>query len=334
LFVVTEKAMEKRVVMKEGFKCYSLPIKGFLGKSLLQRLVFPQFFIISILLFVFILVRRRPRVIIGTGGYASFVPLFLGVLLGIPTIISEQDSYPGLTTKLLSRYVTDVHIAHENARHYLKAKRCILSGNPLRDSIFEGKYQDAMEFFNLDEKKKTVLILGGSHGARSINRVFIEVIKNQASSEIEYIFQTGKDDYQWIKESLKDIKVNVRIFSFIERMNLAYTAADLVFSRAGALATAEITARGIPSVLIPYPYATGAHQEKNARYLEKMGASVMLLDSELSEEKVKHLLITLLGDEKRLKNMEKNALSLCRKDAANKIALRILSLSRGKRYVS
>ncbi len=327
LFVVTKKTMEKRVILREGFECYTLPIKGFLGKRFFELLVFPIFFAISIFLFLLILWQKRPRVIVGTGGYVSFVPLFLGILFGIPTLISEQDSYPGLSTRLLSRYVTEVHIAHRKAKQFLKTKRLYLTGNPLRDSIFEGTRMEAREYFNLDKRRKTVLILGGSQGARSINRVFIKVIKKNNFPFVQYLFQTGKDDYKWVKESLKGVKTEVRVLPFIERINLAYAAADLAFSRAGALGIAEITARGIPSVLIPYPYATGGHQEENARFLEKCGAAIMLLDSELNSDSVANLVGSLLKDEERLRTMSKKARSLCRLDAATKIAMRTLSLS-------
>jgi len=333
LFTVTKKAMDMRVVMKEGFKCYTLPVKGLLGKSISERMVFPLFLTVSMLLFCFILIQKRPRVIVGTGGYASFVPLFLGVVCGIPTLISEQDSYPGFTTRLLSKFVSEVHIANEKARLSVIAKRLYLTGNPIRDSILEGTRAEAMEYFNLDSEKKTVFILGGSHGARSINSVFVEVMRNYTFPSIQFIFQTGKSDYTWVKESLKDIKVKVRVLPFIERINLAYSAADIAFSRAGALAIAEITARGIPSVLIPFPYATGGHQEENARYLEKIGASVMLLDSELNSEKVTNLLFPLLSDNERLSNMSRAARLVCKRDAAHKIAMRVVSLARGGRDV-
>ncbi len=329
IFVVTKKVQERRTVLKEGFKCYTLPVRGFLGKSYLERMVFPFFVTVSMILFAIILVKRRPRAIVGTGGYASFVPLFLGILFGIPTLISEQDSYPGLSTRILSRYVSEVHVAHGKAKLYMKAKKAIITGNPIRNSIFEGTREEAIEYFNLDKKKKTVFIVGGSHGARSINRVFVEVMKKNDFPTVQFIFQTGEDDFMWVTESLKGVRVVVRIFPFIEQMNLAYAAADLIFSRAGALTLAEITARGVPSVLIPYPYATAGHQEENARFFEKVGASVVLLDSELSYGSVENLIYSLLMDEKRLSTMSKKAQLLCKKDAAKKIAVRVLSLSEG-----
>lgn len=330
LFVVTRKPMDKRVIMREGFKCYTLPIKGLLGKGFSERMVFPLFLLVGMLFFLIILIQKKPRVIVGTGGYASFVPLFLGIVFGIPTLISEQDSYPGFSTRILSRYVSEVHIAHRRAKLFLSAKKLYLTGNPLRDSIFKGTRVEAGEYFNLDAKKKTILILGGSHGARSINSLFVAIMKDYSFPYIQFIFQTGKSDYKWVRESLKKGETDVRLFPFIERMNLAYAAADLVFSRAGALAIAEITARGLPSVLIPYPYATRGHQEENARYMERIGASIVLLDRDLKSDRVVNLMHSLLKDEKRLKTMGGRAYSLCKRDAAKRIAKRVLSLGGGK----
>ncbi len=334
VFIVTGKTKERKIIVKEGFKCYSLPVKGFLGKRISERMIFPLFLTVSIILFLFILLLKKPGVIVGTGGYASFVPLLLGILFGIPTLISEQDSYPGFSTRMLSRYVTEVHVAHKKAKLILLAKKLYLTGNPLRDTIFEGTREEAIEYFKLDRGKKTVLIFGGSHGARSINEVFLEVLKNNTFLHIQFIFQTGTDDFKWVKKALGDTKANVMVFPFIERMNLAYAAADILFSRAGALSIAEMTARGVPSVLVPYPYATGGHQEENAGYLERIGASVMLLDKELSSVKVKNLMLSLLNDKKRLRNMSEAALSFCKRDAAHMIAKRVLSLANRRRECS
>ncbi len=334
-FIVTKKKSESRTVLKEGFSCYSLPVKGFLGKNYFEKMiVFPLFLAASILLFLFIYLRRKPRAIVGTGGYASFVPLFVGVLFNTPTLISEQDSYPGLTTRMLSRYVSEVHLAHRKAGLFLKAKRVFVTGNPLRDSIREGTKEEALAHYDLDTKKMTVFIIGGSHGAHSINKVFVDVFLHHPFPVTQFIFQTGETDYKWVKDALKDTRATVRILPFIERMNLAYAAADLMFSRAGALTIAELTARGIASVLIPFPFAAGGHQEENARYLETIGASVLLLDRELSEERIVQIMHSLLGDEKRLRMMRTKARSLCNPDAAKKIAERVIALSGGKRDVS
>jgi UDP-N-acetylglucosamine--N-acetylmuramyl-(pentapeptide) pyrophosphoryl-undecaprenol N-acetylglucosamine transferase len=334
VFVVTRKGMEKGIVMKEGFGCYTLPVKGFLGKSVLEKAILPFFLLLSMVQFYAILMRQRPRVIVGTGGYAAFVPLLMGILFRLPTVISEQDSFPGLTTRLLARYVSEVHLAQGRARRFLQARRILVTGNPLRDSIFEDARDEALEYFDLDRNKKTVFILGGSHGARSINRAFVEVLRSNDFSSLQFIFQTGITDHAWVRESLKGVETTVRIFPFIERMNLAYSATDLIFSRAGALTIAEVTAKGLPSVLIPFPFATGGHQEENARFLEKMGASVMVHDRELDGEKISQLMDTVLGNDERMREMGKKAQSLCKQDAAMKIASRILLLAGGSEYVS
>ena len=335
LFAVTKKAMDKEIVTREGFQCFSLPSKGLLGKSVKEKAIFPIFLMAGIIVFLGVFLNKKPCVIIGTGGYASFVPLFIGIILGRPTIISEQDSYPGLTTRLLSRFVTEVHIAHIKAKQCLgSTKNVYLTGNPLRDTLFEGTRLDAITYFKLKKGMKTVLILGGSHGARSINKAFVEVIKHHKFPNIQFIFQTGESDYNWVVGSLKGNDEDVKILPFIDKMNLAYSAADLVFSRAGALAIAEISARGLPSVLIPFPYATGGHQEENARYMQKRGASIMMLDKELETDKIVKVLDSLLNNREKLKMMSEKALSVFRKDAAKRIAERALILGGKKRSVS
>lgn len=325
---MTKKRQDKEILMKEGAEFIAIVTKGLLGKSVFGKIVFPMFLVLSICQFLFIMIFRKPALIVGTGGYASFVPLFCGILLGLPTVISEQDSYPGFTTRLLSRYVTEVHIAHKKALSYLKSKSLYVSGNPLRDSVFTGTRSEAMDYFGLSRSKKTILILGGSHGARSINSVFIEVLKAYSFTGKQFIFQTGTTDYEWVDKALGGVKSDVVIKPFIEKMNLAYSASDLVFSRAGALATAEITAKGIPSVLIPYPFATGGHQEENARRLEKRGASVVLLDMALSCDRIFDLISSLFSDRERLQKMHMAAIASCKQDAAKKIAYHIVRLLR------
>jgi len=314
--------------MKEGFKYYALPTKGLVGKKAIEKLVFPIFLMLAVLQFLLIVTLKKPRAVVGTGGYASFVPLFVGILFRIPTLISEQDSYPGFTTRMLSRYVTQVHIAHRKAGLFLKAKKLYVTGNPIRNKIFDGTRAEAIDYFELSKTKKTVLILGGSHGARSINKVFSEIFKEHSFPGKQFILQTGDTDFNWVKESLQGAKAEVRILPFIEKMNLAYAAADLVFSRAGALATAEITATGIPSVLIPYPFAASGHQEENARRLERIGASVVLLDKNLSTDAVFDLINSFFSDTGRLEKMHNAAISSCKRNAAKKIATHVLSISR------
>lgn len=334
LFVVTKKPGEVETVTGEGFDARAIPSKGFLGKSKHERMLLPFYLVAGGVLFFVILLKQHPRAVVGTGGYASFIPLLLGILWGIPTIISEQDSHPGLTTRMLSRFVTEVHLAHEAAKETLSARRLFVTGNPVRDSILEGTREQAFEHFKLERDKKTVFIVGGSHGARSINRAFSLVMKRQSFPGVQFIFATGRSDYRWVEEALRESRCSVRVLPYIERMNLAYAASDLMFSRAGALTLAELMVRGVPSVLIPFPHATGGHQEENARHLEKLGAAVVLLDHELEPEKITMLIEELLHDEERLLGMRKKAKMLGRPDAGERLARRVIALVQGGNLVS
>ncbi len=334
LFIVTKRAGEMETVLKEGFKGCAIPAKGLLRKSRREQMVLPFFLAAGAMLLSMILLRHHPRVIVGTGGYASFMPLLLGILWGIPTVISEQDSHPGLTTRLLSRFVTEVHLAHESAKGALRARNLFITGNPVRDSILEGTREQALKHFKLEKGKKTIFIVGGSHGARSINTAFLDVMKKHSFPGIQFILATGRSDYHWVSESLHESKCSVRVLPYIERMNLAYAASDLMFSRAGALTLAELMVRGVPSILIPFPFATGGHQEENARHLEKLGAAVVLLDHELEHGRIIALIENLIYDEKRLLAMRNRAKMLGKPDAAPKLAQRIVALAQGGPCVS
>ena len=294
----------------------------------------PLYLAAGVILFLVILLRKHPRVIVGTGGYASFIPLLLGILWGIPTIISEQDSHPGLTTRLLCRFVTEVHLSHKKAKNAIQAKMIFITGNPIRDTILEGTRERALNHFHLDAGKKTIFIVGGSHGARSMNKVFTDVMRHHPFPGTQFIFQTGRTDFDWVQDALKETLCSVRVLPYIERMNLAYAAADLMFSRAGALTLAELMARGVASVLIPFPYATGGHQEENARHLEKLGAAVVLLDHELERERIVSMIESLIADEHRLAMMRKKARMLSKPDAAVKLARRIMRRAKGGPFVS
>jgi UDP-N-acetylglucosamine--N-acetylmuramyl-(pentapeptide) pyrophosphoryl-undecaprenol N-acetylglucosamine transferase len=327
LFMVTGKPIDREIMSKEEFNFCILPVKGFVGKTIRERGMLPFYVGISFLKFLFIFLRKKPGVILGTGGYAAFVPLLVGIIFGVPTVLSEQDSYPGVTTRLLCRYVTEVHLAHRKAKKYLSAGNIYITGNPVRKFVFRGSRKKAMDYFSLKENKKTIFIMGGSQGAHSINRVFVDIFNNHNFPELQFIFQTGENDFHWVKESLTTDKENVKVFSFIERMDLAYVVTDLMFCRAGALTLAEIASSGIASVLIPFPFAAGGHQEENARFFEKKGAAILVLDSELESERVVGLIKALIDDETRLESMRKNALSLSQKEAAREIAVRILELA-------
>lgn len=334
LFVVTQKAEEMKTVLREGFDCYALPSRGFLRKSRRERMVLPFYLIMAAMLFLALLLKKRPRAIVGTGGYASFVPLLLGVLQGIPTLISEQDSHPGLTTRLLARFVNEVHLSHGKAKPAVRARRVFVTGNPIRDSIMEGTRPQAIDHFGLETGKKTIFIVGGSHGARSINKAFTDVMKHHRFPGMQFIFQTGRTDFDWVEKALRETQCAVRVLPYIDEMNLAYAASDLMFSRAGALTLAELMARGVASVLIPFPYATGGHQEENARHLERLGAAVVLLDGELKRERIVALIEELVNDEGRLEKMRLRARALSKPDAAQQLARRVISLAKGGTGVS
>ena len=278
----------------------------------------------------FLIIKKfKPDVVVGTGGYVSGPVVFVASLLGVPTLIQEQNSYPGITTRLLSTLVDEVHISFEASRKYLKKKdNVFLTGNPIRSSLKIYPKGEALKFFGLDEGKKTLFVFGGSTGARSINEAMLEIIDELVKRDIQVIWQTGMLDFERVRNKCEGMR-EVKVFPFLDEIDYAYSACDLVVCRAGATTISEITYFGVPSILVPYPFAAANHQYENARVLSENGAGEILLDSEL-KSKLKEKILNLITDDQKLKMMREKAKSLANPEAGDMIAKSILKLVRGK----
>ncbi len=265
--------------------------------------------------------QQKPEAVIGTGGYVSVPAVLAGSFMRIPTFIQEQNSFPGISTRILSFFSKKVFLAYEESKKYFKLKKKLkITGNPVRPEIFGADKTLAMKKFNLQSNRKTVLILGGSQGASAINRAVLEDL-NEHEKELNFqvLWQTGEKDYPKIKENLKYKGNSVQIFNFIEDMSSAYAACDLIISRAGAITLSEITGCGKPTILIPYPFATAQHQKFNAQVLEKNGAAIVIEEKELTKDKLISQVLELLSDEAKLKQMSQNSKALGKPDALNEI---------------
>ena len=333
IFAGTRRGRAKDLVARAGYNFIAVGARGWVGAGTRGKMLFLFLMAISLTTAFLALLRERPQVVVGTGSYATVPFAISALLMRIPTVLLEQNVVPGRATKLLSHFAREIHVAYgESIRHLSKRARVIVSGNPVRGSLFGSDRESAIKEFDLDANLKTGLVFGGSRGARSINRAFADAAYVLAEhDELQFILQTGEDDLQWVRESCTEARLKVYTAPFIHEMEKAYACADIVVCRAGATTVAELTALGLPSILIPYPYSAGGHQEKNARMLQDAGASVLIEDRRLTGETLASLILETLKSDARLEGMATAARKLGRRDAGTSIARSILSA--GKKYV-
>jgi UDP-N-acetylglucosamine--N-acetylmuramyl-(pentapeptide) pyrophosphoryl-undecaprenol N-acetylglucosamine transferase len=329
LFLGGDRGLERRIIPREGFAFTSVPVRGWSRKLRWQNVTFPWFLFSSLWRSFMILRRFRPGVVVGTGGYVSGPVVLLASLLGVPTLIQEQNSLPGVTTKMLSRRVNQVHLSFSESRKYFRRKNHLrMSGNPLRQGLDRVERRAAAQVFSLDPEGKTVLILGGSQGAHSINMAVAQGFDRLLAAQVQILWQTGQRDFAQIQGQFGGRGPKTVVADFIENMGAAYGVADVVICRAGATTVAEIAACGLPAIFVPYPYATGDHQRINAQALVKAGAATMVLNGELKGNKLISLLLSLLRDDPRLREMAARSKMLGRPEAAETLARAIRELAR------
>ncbi len=324
LFVGTERGLESKLIPREGFRIEKIKARGIKRKICFENLIAIVIFFISLFQSYKIIKKYKPDIVIGTGGYVSGSVVLIAAILGVPTFIHEQNVIPGITNKILSYITRATFLSFDQSKEYFSSKaKLIFTGNPLRFKNIEQNTDKKGEEFNLDSFKKTILVLGGSKGAASINRAVlggIELIKENIKSNWQVLLISGQDDYDNI---IKMVGENNKVFSvksYLHDIEKAYSLADLVICRAGATTLAEIGAYGLPAILIPYPYATHNHQEVNARIFEKEGAAILILEKDLFEKKLAQILLDLLKDNIRLEMMAIKSRELGNKNSAKKIA--------------
>ncbi len=317
LFVGTKSKIEGRVVPKLGYGFKSIWIKGFARKFNMENLLFPIKLLVSLVQSLFISFRFKPRVAIGSGGYVAGPAIWGASVLGAKVILMESNSYPGVTTRLLERYADEVNISFEDSKKYLRRPDKIkLTGNPVRSELGSSTKEESKKSFGLDENKFTILVLGGSLGAASINNSVAECVEELENKSLQIIWQTGKNYYH----SYKNINLDsVKILDFIEDMNKAYSACDLLVARAGATTIAELTVLGIPSILIPSPHVAENHQYYNAKSLADNNAAVLIKDSDV-KSLLKDKILEVVVDKNLLCSLSENAKRISKPDAANVIA--------------
>ena len=281
LFVGASDKMEMQKVPQAGYRILGLWISGFQRTVTFGNLLFPFKLLFSLLKSAQIINAFKPDIVIGTGGFASGPVLHIASIKGVPTLIQEQNSYPGITNKLLSKKVNKVCVAYDGLERFFPKNKLILSGNPIRQDLLdlEQKRVEALAFFNLDSGKQTLLVLGGSLGARRINQLIESKLKYFNELGVQIVWQCGKlysDDY--IQHNASDL---VQVHAFINRMDLAYASADFVISRSGASSVSELCVVGKPVIFIPSPNVSEDHQTKNALTITKNKAAILIPEKDL-----------------------------------------------------
>ena len=305
LFVGAIGKMEMEKVPAAGYKIVGLNIVGFQRKFTLKNFLLPFKIVASLLNARKILKEFKPEVVIGVGGFASGPTLQAATYLNIPTLVQEQNSFPGKTNKILSKKVTKICTAYEGLDKFFPADKIIETGNPVRSEMvqIEGKREEAYQFYNLDASKKTILIIGGSLGARTLNESLLPFVKELQAINIQVLWQCGSFYFDDLKSQIDELDMTgINMVKFINRMDLAYSLADIVISRAGAISVSELCLIKKPTILVPSPNVAEDHQTKNAMALVNKNAALLVKDIE-SKVNLIPTVIELLANENEQTNL-------------------------------
>lgn len=328
LFVGAIGRMEMERVPAAGYPIEGLPVSGFDRKNMLRNVKVVWNLLKSILKARKIIRRFKPDVAIGVGGYASAPVLRAASAFGVPTLIQEQNSYAGVTNKLLAKKAVRICVAYDDMERFFPKEKMVKTGNPVRQDLFDvaPRADAAYQFFGLDPAKKTILIVGGSLGARTINQSVIAHLKTLATSDVQVIWQTGRF---YIDDALKAFEPfaskQIVVTAFVSRMDYAYSVADLVISRAGASSISELCLLAKPAVLVPSPNVAEDHQTKNAMALVKHDAAVMIKDAEAKEKMIPEAL-KIIQNASQMTALSKNILNLAEQNSAGRIAEEVMKL--------
>lgn len=330
LFVGAEEALDREIITREGFGFRSIPVLPLERRFSFSILKFGIKFIMGFFQSFPVLLDFRPHLIVGTGGYSSAPVALAAYFLRIPILIHEQNLYPGLTNRLLSRFAREIDITFPESQEYFKKREIRVTGNPIREEILSLDRERALKNLKLSPERFNLLVFGGSRGARAINHCLARILKEGLleGKDLQIILLTGFLDFEYLIQASKDGKVPLFVRPFLHNMADVYGAADLVISRAGATTLAELTACGLPAILIPYPHATSRHQEYNARLLAKEGAAMVILEKDLSPERLAEEILRLMKDRERWERMREKSRGLGRPWATDKIIESIYRLGR------
>ena len=332
-FVGTVRGIESKIIPREGYDLRFIRSEGLVGRDVIGTVRAALKIPLAIMDSFGILKDIRPELVMGVGGYSSGPVLLCAKLMGIPTIIHEQNTVPGLANKLLGKLVDTVAVTYHESIKYFPREKVFLTGNPVREEILNGDRDNGCEVFSLDRKLFTIFIFGGSRGASHINNAVAEALTylEPLKDKIQFLHQTGEKDFDVMKEIYSSRGFKGTVIPFAYQMADAYSVAELVMSRAGATTLAELTACGKAAILVPFPYSAGNHQEMNARKLWDMGAAQLILDRDLDGKKLFDMIKFLIEDPDALSEMERISRSLGNRGATDKVIELITALLKKKR---
>ena len=331
LFVGAKDRMEMEKVPEAGYVIKGLWISGLQRSLSIKNLMFPFKLISSLLASKKILKKFKPDAAIGTGGYASAPLLKVASNKGIPCLIQEQNSHAGITNKWLSNKVKSICVAYEGMEKFFPSEKIKLTGNPVRQDLIDidSKREEGLAFYKLDPSKKTILVLGGSLGAKRINELIDDSLGLFSKLEVQVIWQCGRFYYEIYKDKGSG---NLQVHAFLNRMDLVYAAADIIISRAGALSVSELCLVGKPVVFIPSPNVAEDHQTKNALAISKMNAALLIKESEL-EDRFESEFSSLISSEEKQIELSRNIKSLEKPNAAKEIVTEIERIIKNRNQV-
>ena len=338
-FAGTNRGLENRIIPEMGYPLHLIAVRGFSRKNPLLNIWIVMLLLYSLAQCLVLLLRLRPAAVVGTGGYVSGPVLFLAAMLGIPTLVQEQNSHPGVTTRMLAKFVDQVHLSFEESAGYFKnSKKVHVTGNPVRRFDMSNNRENARVFFNLSPDRPTVLVFGGSQGAVAINKAFRTSLPRLiAETDAQFIWITGSTSYESFKKDAKGFNGRLHIVEYVNNMNIAYQASNLAVCRAGAIAISELAICGLPAILVPFPYATADHQTVNAQSYAKTGAARVITESELNrnQDLLANSIIELINGPEKREKMSASAKNASFPNAVDTLARSVLNIMKkqsGRHY--
>jgi len=321
-FIGSKNGIENKIVPEHNIPFLTISVQKIYRYFTFKHLLFPYFFIESLRQSLVIIKQYNIQAVIGCGGYVCGPIGLMAHYCNVPLFLQEQNSFPGLTIRKLSTYAQKIYLGNKSAEQYLPQEKTVYTGNPIRNFPKVSKEQ-AIKFWQFDVNKKVIFVYGGSQGASAVNQTVLQIIPELTNDNVQIIFQTGALEHNQIKQNLESYS-NVIVKDFIQDMHYAYTSADLVICRAGAISLAEINHFGLPSIIIPLPHSAGDHQQKNAESLVNYGAAEMILQNDLSSTTLLTKIRELFSDDTKLNRLSECSKILAKENSAEIIAKDIL----------
>jgi UDP-N-acetylglucosamine--N-acetylmuramyl-(pentapeptide) pyrophosphoryl-undecaprenol N-acetylglucosamine transferase len=336
VFVGTRRGLERGIVPSLGYRMRHIAARPLPSKKDVRLVAAALYALVGLLQSFWILMVERPSVVVGTGGYASGPLVVAALLSGVPTLLIEPNVIPGRTTMMLAGFVDRIALGfQESVKYFRKGTNLRVTGVPVRSTLLELTRDDGIRRFGLDHDRKTVLVFGGSRGAHSLNRAIVDCARLlKARRDLQFVVQTGEADYQEVARALGEAGVTFRAYPYLDDIGYAYRASDLVVCRAGASTLTELTAFGLPAILVPYPHAAMSHQDENARLLEAAGAAEVIADKDLTGETLARAIVGIIFDSARSEGMSRSSGDLGKRDASREVSTMIADLAKRRGRLS